>query len=218
MKILGKLGLLVPWQRRKALHILTGPIYILTWTFFTDDSDGAMWAALVPFGMTVKFALIGTGLLKDEDAVLSVSRSGDKRELLAGPLLYGLIFVAASLQFWKSARAVITLFILCFGDGFAEIGGRKWGSKNKWRHNKSKSIAGSISFVLAAILSILTYYFAIGRGIEGVFVLRVVFVSLFAAAIESLPIDSVDNVTVFLAAIYADGMLFRLLTLYNGSG
>eukprot|EP01031_Cornospumella_fuschlensis_P025875 gene25875-31249_t len=177
-----------------------------------------MWASLVPFGMTAKFVLIGTGLLKDEDAVLSVSRSGDKRELLVGPLLYGLIFVAASLLFWKSARAVITLFILCFGDGFAEIGGRQWGSKNKWRHNKSKSIAGSISFVIAASLSILLYYFLMGRGVEMVFVLRVVFVSVFAAAIESLPIDFVDNVTVFLAAVYADGMFFRLITLYKGSG
>jgi dolichol kinase len=158
VKALGEKRVLAAWQRRKLLHIFTGPIFIFTWPLFTDSSNGAIWASLVPLAMTVKFSLIGLGLIKDEEAVATVSRTGDKRELLVGPLLYGLIFVSATLLFWKQARAVICLFVLCFGDGFAEIGGRKYGATNRWSHSPSKSMAGSISFVVASFFSIAAFY------------------------------------------------------------
>lgn len=218
--MLGKWNMLQRWQRRKLLHIGTGPIFILTWPGFTDDSNGAIWAAVVPFAMTVKFALVGLGYLRDDETVASASRSGDRRELLVGPLLYGLIFCAATLLFWKGAKAVICLFVLCFGDGFAEIGGRRYGKGNEWTHSPCKTVAGSISFVLASSTALVVFYLFWNTLVQPkavvmdwAFVCRVLFDSTFAAAIESLPIDLVDNVTVFVAAIYADGVYLRLLTL-----
>eukprot|EP00981_Chlorochromonas_danica_P008312 scaffold2111_cov167-Ochromonas_danica.AAC.1 len=186
------------WQKRKILHILTGPLFILTWPLFTDDYSGALWAASVPFGMTCKFVIIGLGYLKDTEVIACASRSGDRKELLLGPCFYGIVFVAATVLFWKEARAVICLFILCFGDGFAEIGGRFWGHQNKWKHSPRKSLAGSLTFVVAATLSLWLFYcIRLGNlmALEWSFLGRILFDAIIAAIIESLPMPYFDNVT-----------------------
>jgi len=88
---------------RKIIHIGTGPIYVLCWLLFLPTPDARFWAALVPLAITLQFALIGFGLIKDEASVQAMSRSGDPREILRGPLYYGLAFVALTLIFWKDS-------------------------------------------------------------------------------------------------------------------
>ena len=43
----------------------------------------------MPLAITIKFGLIGLGILPDEKTVRSMSRTGRASELLKGPLLYG---------------------------------------------------------------------------------------------------------------------------------
>ena len=45
--------------------------------------------AIVPAVITLKFAAVGLGILSDRETVESMSLSGNPRELLGGPLLYG---------------------------------------------------------------------------------------------------------------------------------
>ena len=54
---------------RKLIHIGTGPIFVLCWLMFPDLPVSRWLAALVPLLITVQFALVGTGILKDEAAV-----------------------------------------------------------------------------------------------------------------------------------------------------
>jgi len=64
---------------RKVIHIGTGPIYVLCWLLF-DSAPSARWlAVLVPLAITIQFAMIGLGILKDEASVKAMSRSGDRR-------------------------------------------------------------------------------------------------------------------------------------------
>jgi phytol kinase len=103
---------------RKLIHIGTGPIFVLCWLMFPDDPRARWLAALVPFAITIQFALIGLGLIRDEASVQAMSRHGDRREILRGPLFYGVAFVALTLIFWKDSPIGITaLMLMCGGDG-----------------------------------------------------------------------------------------------------
>lgn len=88
---------------RKIIHIGTGPIFVLCWLLFRDTPDARWLAALVPFAITLQFALVGMGVIKDEAAVQAMSRTGDRREILRGPLYYGIVFVLMTLVYWKDA-------------------------------------------------------------------------------------------------------------------
>jgi len=64
---------------RKLIHIFTGPIFLLCWLLFPDVWYARWLAALVPLGITIQFAMIGLGIMKDEASVKAMSRNGDRR-------------------------------------------------------------------------------------------------------------------------------------------
>ncbi len=113
---------------RKFIHIGTGPLFVLCWLLFNDAASSRFLAALVPFSITIQFALVGLGMMKDESTVQGMSRSGDRREILRGPLYYGIVFVILTILFWKeNPVGIVALMMICGGDGLAEILGRKYG-------------------------------------------------------------------------------------------
>ena len=77
---------------RKIIHIGTGPFFVACWLLFNEAPISRYLAALVPLAITAQFALVGTGVIRDESAVRAMSRSGDRREILRGPLFYGILF------------------------------------------------------------------------------------------------------------------------------
>jgi len=198
---------------RKIIHIGTGPIYVLCWLMFKDTPDARWLAALVPFGITVQFALVGLGIMKDEASVQAMSRSGDRREILRGPLYYGIAFVALTLIFWKTSPVgIVALMLMCGGDGIADLVGRRIASpKLPW--SREKSVAGSISvfvggFVLAA--AVLAMYVAVGAfpGPLSPYFPPLALIALISMAVESLPYRDIDNLTVTVAAAIAGYFLF----------
>jgi phytol kinase len=137
---------------RKIIHIGTGPLFVLCWSLFNASISSRYLAALVPFAITVQFALVGLGILKDPTAVEAMSRSGDRREILRGPLFYGIVFVLLTIIFWlDNPIGVIALMMVCGGDGMAEILGQRWGQK-KISKNTNKSWVGSSGFFLGGWL------------------------------------------------------------------
>jgi phytol kinase len=75
--------------------------------------------------ITAQFALVGTGMIKDGCILCS---SGNRREILKGPLFYGIVFVILTLVYWKdSPIGIVALMLMCGGDGLADVAGRKWG-------------------------------------------------------------------------------------------
>lgn len=200
------------WKRRKILHICTGPLFILMWPLFTSAFDASLYAATVPLIMTLRFALVGLGLMNDQQTVESATRFGNKSELLKGPLLYGIIFVLSTLFFWKEPRGVICLFILCFGDGFAEIFGKIFANTYRIPWSPSKSFAGFVGFIFSSTIFTTLFLFLFGEFIflkplpEYIFI-RIIVVSVVSALVESLPLRDFDNVTVFVAAIATDMLI-----------
>jgi len=197
---------------RKIIHIGTGPIYVLCWLIFPPTPDARFWAALVPLAITLQFALIGFGILKDDASVQAMSRSGDPREILRGPLYYGIACVVLTLLFWKdSPVGMVALMSMCGGDGIADIVGRRISSPH-WPWSREKSVAGSLAVFLGSFglsLAILAVYVALNVFPAPLmrFLPALAVLSLLAAAVESLPYKDVDNLTVTLAVAAAGWFL-----------
>jgi len=213
MDFLAQRGIIDSRLSRKLIHIGTGPIFVLCWLMYPDVFIGRWLAALVPLVITIQFALVGLGVIKDEAAVKAMSRTGDPREILRGPLLYGIVFIAMTLIYWKdSLIGIPALMILCGGDGIANLVGQ-WVKSPKLPWSPEKSVAGSLSvFVGGWILTLLIFgiYVLIGAftGPMTRFLLPVTWVALGAMHIESLPFKDIDNITITLACVAIGHVVF----------
>jgi phytol kinase len=200
---------------RKIIHIGTGPLFVLCWNLFSSSAVARYLAALVPFSITVQFALVGLGVMKDEAAVQAMTRHGDPREILRGPLYYGIVFVLCTILFWRhSPIGILALMLMCGGDGLADVIGRRWG-RRKLPFNAEKSWAGSAAMFLGG--------FVFSYGFVGLFNafgnfqppldlgylgLATAAICLASAAVEALPLRDIDNIT-----LTATGVLLGLALL-----
>jgi phytol kinase len=199
---------------RKIIHIGTGPIFVLCWLMFPDVWYSRWLATLVPLLITAQFALVGLGVMKDEASVKAMSRTGDRREILRGPLFYGIVFVVMTLVYWKdSPIGMVALMLMCGGDGLADILGRGLKSpKLPW--NKDKSWAGSLGMFIGgwALAAFILGMFVLAGIFVGPFTGYLVPITLIALAgtlVESLPLKDVDNITVTLVAVLLGYLLFK---------
>ncbi len=199
---------------RKLIHIGTGPFFLICWNLFSEAGHARWFAALVPAAITLQFAAVGLGLMEDQAAVQAMSRTGDRREILQGPLYYGIIFVLATLIFWReSPVGILALMILCGGDGLADVIGRRFGKRKlPWAADKSwigstAMLLGSYAFGLVMVLAFHAWgYFQLPGPLNDT-LFAVFIVSLVATIVESLPLEHIDNVTVFLAGLAASAAL-----------
>jgi len=191
---------------RKIIHMGTGPLFVVCWLLFNQSASARYLAALVPFAITAQFVLVGLGVIKDEAAVKAMSRSGDRREILKGPLFYGIIFVAITILYWKdNPIGIVALMLLCGGDGLAEILGRRFG-KIRLRWNKNKSWIGSLGMFLGGwlfALGILEVYLQAGifQASLGAYLPAITWITLGATLVEMLPLADIDNITITLTAL-----------------
>jgi phytol kinase len=203
-------GWLAPQLSRKIIHIGTGPPYILCWNLFSSAPYAAWLAALVPLAITGQFVLVGFGWLRDDAAVRAITRTGNRREMLRGPLLYGLAFVVCTVVFWRhSPLGILALMLLCGGDGLADIAGRRYGAR-RLPFNNGKSWAGSAAmfgggFIFSAgfvLLFAALGKYALAHALPHS-LLALLAVALAATLAEALPLPDIDNFTVTATALLA---------------
>ncbi|KAG4935207.1 hypothetical protein GLYMA_18G059900v4 [Glycine max] len=198
---------------RKLVHISIGLIFMLCWPLFSTETWASFFAALIPGINIFRMLVIGLGILKDEATVKSMSRFGDYRELLKGPLYYAATITLAAIIYWRTSPiSIAAICNLCAGDGMADIVGRRLGGE-KIPYNKNKSFAGSIAMATAGFLTSIGYmwYFSSFGFIEGSWklVLGFLLVSIVTAFVESLPISTEldDNLTVPLTSILVGSII-----------
>jgi len=198
---------------RKIIHAGTGPFFVVCWLLFNNNPSNRFLAALVPLAFTLQFLLIGIGVIKDEASVKAMSRSGDRREILRGPLYYGIIFVILTIVYWKdSPIGIVALMLMCGGDGLADVFGRRWGS-NKLQWNKEKSWAGTLGMLVGGwIFSVFILWIFISSGVFTsplyVYLPAISMISFVGALVESLPLRDIDNITVTISAVILGHILF----------
>ncbi|GMY10553.1 farnesol kinase, chloroplastic isoform X1 [Fagus crenata] len=209
-----KRGIFDQKLNRKFVHVSIGLVFMICWPMFSSGYRGAILAALVPGINIIRMILLGLGIMKDEAIVKSMSRNGDYRELLKGPLYYASTITLACIFYWRTSPiAIAAICNLCAGDGLADIIGRRFGS-HKIPYNRNKSLAGSVAMVSAGFLASIGYMFYFSS--FGYFqkswemVLGFLVVSLASALVESLPISTEldDNLTVPLTSILVGSLVF----------
>lgn len=198
---------------RKIIHIGTGPLFVVCWLLFTPATSSRFLAALVPFAITVQFALVGLGIMKDQAAVEAMSRTGDRREILRGPLYYGIVFVLLTIIYWlESPIGIIALMMLCGGDGLAEIIGRRWGHKKIFKR-ANKTWVGSISFflggwLLAAIVMVIFIAASVFKISYAGLLLPLTVIAFISTLVEAISPLDLDNITVPLVAVILGYLFF----------
>lgn len=201
-------GLLAQRLSRKIIHIGTGPLFVLCWNLFSAEPWARWAAALVPLAITGQFVAVGLGWLRDEAAVKAMTRAGDAREILRGPVYYGVVFVVCTLAFWRhSPVGILALMLMCGGDGLADIVGRRWGAR-KLPFSPEKSWAGSAAMLAGSFgfaFGFLALFNGLGNFIPpldlGAAAGAVAVIALAATLVEALPFRDIDNITVTLAAL-----------------
>jgi phytol kinase len=198
---------------RKIIHIGTGPIFVLCWLLFPEVPYARYVAALVPLGITAQFALVGLGIMKDPSAVSAMTRHGDRREILRGPLFYGIVFVIITIIFWReSPIGIVALMLLCGGDGLADILGKRYGVK-KLPWSTGKSWVGSFGMFIGGwllALFVLGVYVSTGwlPGPVPIYLAPVTIIAFVGTLVESIPVQDIDNITVPLVAVLLGYFLF----------
>ena len=181
---------------RKAIHIASAPTFISTWNFYNDNNP-KLWASSVPFATSLY-------LINKKDSVNSlISRSGKSYEVLKGPLVYTLILGVMTLCYWKdNPIGLIAMSQISFGDGFADIIGRKYG-KTKWIHNKNKSLQGTLGFFITSYIgtNLLLSFFSEIENTHNIFL-----ISLICSIVETIPFID-DNIIIPLTVILISNYL-----------
>jgi phytol kinase len=224
MDALAVRGVLHQNLSRKLVHMGTGPFFVLCWNLYPAVPASRWLAACVPLAITLQLVLVARGIVDDPGVVHAMSRTGDRAEILRGPLYYGLIFVGATIVFWRdSPVGILALMIMCGGDGLADIIGRSWGSARlPWSTRKSWAGSGAMfigGFVLGVVILLL--FSRLGRFAPslapGETIVAVAVTSLVATLVESLPMPDVDNITITLSAIAVSWMLIEPLGLWRAT-
>ncbi|KAL0922503.1 hypothetical protein M5K25_006493 [Dendrobium thyrsiflorum] len=187
---------------------------MLFWPLFSPGHLAPLLAALAPGVNIIRMLLLGLGIWKDEATVKSMSREGDYRELLKGPLYYAFTITLSTSIFWRTSPiAIAAICNLCAGDGVADIAGRRFGQK-KLPYNPRKSFAGTIAMAVAGFIASIGYmhYFASFGFIEESWsmILSFLLVAVAAAVVESLPVSSEldDNLTVPFTSLLVGAVVF----------
>ena len=207
---------------RKLVHIGTGPLFLLCWPLYSTAWHARWFAAFVPGSLTALFVLIGLGIVKKDDFVVAMSRSGNPRELLRGPLMYGIVFVAVTLVFWTgSPVGVILLMLLCGGDGLADVVGRRYG-RAKLPGQQDKSWAGSAGFFVGGLvfsMIFLAYFDAVGflQFDLTAALVPLAITTLAATVVEAYTPADLDNLTVPAAALAVLWIIIPMLNWWQVS-
>ncbi|MFW9848897.1 MAG: diacylglycerol/polyprenol kinase family protein [Candidatus Thorarchaeota archaeon] len=211
-----KSGKLSSTVTRKIVHIFAAPVWLLSWMLFSGGVLSRWIVMIVPIMFVLLFVAIGTGKMKNEEFVRSMSRSGDPKELLGGTLYYAILMVVIAV-FWfyvpssgnlvqATPMAFIVIGCLAGGDGLADVIGRKYGGDKKFGiGGAEKTIAGCIgmfvgSFLFGIILVFL-FSFEVSTFVVVNMIIPILLVSLVVTIVEALSPKGIDNWIVTFVAI-----------------
>ncbi|KAL6003272.1 hypothetical protein ACLOJK_023495 [Asimina triloba] len=195
---------------RKLVHISAGLVFMLFWPMFSSRREAAFLAAVAPGVNIIRMLLLGLGIWKNDDMVKSISRHGDYRELLKGPLYYACTLTLATSIFWRSSPiAIAAICNLCAGDGTCHYSEFIALDTSLLKIVQELIILAQVDGV--ALVGYMHYFSLFGLVEESWgLVIGFLVVSLATAVVESLPISTEldDNLTVPLTALLKNALVF----------
>ena len=210
-------GTLPKRASRKLGHVGLGTVLIVSWPWFGTSPTSRYFAAAPAFGLALYFLALGLGAIRDDAVIRAAARDGDRRELLAGPMLYVIPFGLLVAVFGPSVVAASALACLVYGDAMAEVAGRglrtprlPWSREKTWG-----GLAGAWVGGLVGSAAVLLYLGAFGALDAGVALpsasstgLRLAAVAGAGALVESVSSGDLDNLTIVIGTMVAALLLF----------
>ncbi len=191
-----------PDLSRKVIHIAAGS-WIWVWPLM-DPSDG--WSYVfniaVAFLWFLMFLQKGLKGSPDDPAVKTMTRTGDPRELLKGPLFFTISMMFVGVFLFMKFIGVAIMGYLGWGDGIAPYVGKKWGKHKYKLLGREKTVEGTIAVFVAGLLgSILLYILVFWRLPTAAEIYRLALLGVVATIVEAVSPADVDNLTI-PAALY----------------
>jgi len=190
---------------RKITHILSAPLFIITWPLFSDAGGARVFAGLVTLTNMYRLYLAGTGDAAESSLANTISRSGDKSEVMGGPFIYVCLFQCFIMAFWRNTfPGVVAMTTMAAGDGMADIIGRNFGRNSyKWPFSDGeKSLVGTVAFAFFSFVvttGISLWLISTGCLVSSLgfseLAARILAISCICAMVEVLPLGD-DNFTV----------------------
>ena len=195
---------------RKLIHILTGPLYLESWKYYTDSEFGHIISSIVPI-----FVMISLYINKNKDIGLLISRNKEELDLNVqetfgiseGPLMYIYVLLILNILNWRNIHSILSVSCLSFGDGFSDLIGRKFG-KDKWFLNKDKSYIGSVAFILFSVLGSLYHLNSYDYNINPDILVKLILHCSIISIIEVIDLGN-DNINVPFSSFLLSNLLFK---------
>ena len=184
---------------RKVTHIGAGSLIgflalynDLHWSKYLNVTIFVVWIIL----------LIQKGLFaSDEDeAVKTMTRNGDKAELLKGPLYFVIVATICGTLFYKTFPGIMAIATLGWGDGIAPIVGSRYG-RLKYEVLSNKSVEGSLSMLIVAFAASTFFVWLIIP--TELNILRIFLLCVVATVVEACSPKEIDNILIPSVVILA---------------
>ncbi|MBW4593002.1 MAG: phosphatidate cytidylyltransferase [Brasilonema angustatum HA4187-MV1] len=182
---------------RKITHIGAGSVIgflllysDLHWSKYLNVTIFVVWIVLLVYK--------GLFAQPDDQAVNTMTRTGDRRELLKGPLYFVIVATLCGTLLYKTFPGIVAMTTLGWGDGVAPIIGSKYG-KLKYTILSNKSWEGSFSmFVFAFAASVFFVWLIIPGQLN---IIRIFLLAFIATVVEGCSPKEVDNILIPVAVI-----------------
>ena len=182
---------------RKITHICAGTVIIFLplfqdghWSQYLNVSVYVIWALL--------FIQKGLFAADDDQAIKTMTRTGDRRELLKGTFYFVIVGIICGTVFYKELPGVLAMAVLGWGDGLAPIVGMKLG-KMEYKVLCKKTVEGSLAFFAGSLLAGMFFVWLI---IPAAFNLSaILIIALVATIVEGVSPKEVDNILIPVVVI-----------------
>lgn len=170
---------------RKFIHITLAGYWIIAMFFF----DNVICASIAP----ISFVIINTLSYK-----LNLIKSMEREEQDGFGTIYFAIAVLILSIFTfgiinKPIVGLAGMFVMCFGDGFAAIFGKKFGKKKYTIGGTTKSYIGSLTILIISFGIIFAVFNYLGTPYT---IVKSILIAVIATILEAVSIKGTDNITV----------------------
>ncbi len=154
---------------------------MLNWTKYLNIFPIAVW--------TILLLIKGLTAPPNDETIKTMTRTGDRKELLKGPFYFTIVMIFMGTIFLKTEVALTSMGLLGWGDGLAPIFGQKFG-KHKYNFVTQKSLEGSLAFFVFGVLGAALFHMLVLGNIN---ILNILICGVLATIVEALSPKDLDN-------------------------
>jgi len=123
-----KRNILSSRDTRKIIHSFSAPFFLSCWPLFSNTPQSRFFAGAIMIVFNCRLWMAGStkseadkndlDLGEESELANAVSRSGDAKEAIGGPFLYGLNVFLGTILFWRTNLiGILAITIMAAGDG-----------------------------------------------------------------------------------------------------